>query len=233
MLSTETKSYYRRNLPHWHPPGAAIFLTYRLHGSLPDVVVQQLRDTQSLLAREIDLAERADKQIAELKLKRHKKLFAKIDTVLDKAEFGPRWLGQNEIAQLVEDALLRRYAELYKLWAYVVMVNHVHLLLRAKPQDSPRQGASDPLQPISSITKRIKGYTAREANLILGRTGEPFWQEESFDHWPRDESEFFRIVAYIENNPVKAGLVKRPEEWQWSSAAERKRRGWSEIQSLK
>jgi hypothetical protein len=141
---------------------------------LPDVVVQQLRDTQSLLAREIDLAERADKQIAELKLKRHKKLFAKIDTVLDKAEFGPRWLGQNEIAQLVEDALLRRYAELYKLWAYVVMVNHVHLLLRAKPQDSPRQGASDPLQPISSITKRIKGYTAREANLILGRTGEPF-----------------------------------------------------------
>jgi REP element-mobilizing transposase RayT len=112
------------------------------------------------------------------------------------------------------------------------MVNHVHLLLRAKPIDSPGQGASDPLLPISSITKRIKGYTAREANLILGRTGEPFWQQESFDHWVRDETEFFRIVAYIENNPIKAGLVKRPEEWQWSSAAERKRRGWSEIQSL-
>jgi len=232
MLPTETKSYYRRNLPHWHPPGATIFLTYRLHGSLPNVVLQQLRHTQSLLAREIDLAERADKQIAELKLKHHKKLFAKIDTVLDKAEFGPRWLRQSEIAQLVEHALLRRYAELYKLWAYVVMVNHVHLLLRAKPIDSPGQGASDPLLPISSITKRIKGYTAREANLILGRTGEPFWQQESFDHWVRDETEFFRIVAYIENNPIKAGLVKRPEEWQWSSAAERKRRGWSEIQSL-
>jgi len=150
---------------------------------------------------------------------------------LDKAEFGPRWLGQGEIAELVEAVLLRRYAELYKLWAYVVMVNHVHLVLQAKPIDSP-QGAADRLVPISSITKRIKGYTAREANLVLGRTGKPFWQQESFDHWARDESEFLRIVAYIENNPIKAGLVKRAEEWHWSSAAERKRRGWSDIQSL-
>jgi len=70
MLSTETKSYYRRNLPHWHPRGAAIFLTYRLYGSLPHGVVQQLRDTQRVFAREIDVAERADKKIAELKLKR-------------------------------------------------------------------------------------------------------------------------------------------------------------------
>jgi len=78
----------------------------------------------------------------------------------------------------------------------------------------------------------LKGYTAREANRILGRTGQHFWQEESFDHWSRDEDEFFRIIAYIENNPVKAGLVTRPEDWQWSSAAERKRRGWTKIQAL-
>ena len=66
-----------------------------------------------------------------------------------------------------------------------------------------------------------KGSTAREANRVLGRTGERFWQAESYDHWVRDDHELERIVAYIENNPVKAGLVARPEEYRWSSAAER------------
>ena len=78
----------------------------------------------------------------------------------------------------------------------------------------------------------MKGYTALEANRILGQTGETFWQNESFDHWPRDQDEFFRIVDYIENNPVKAGLVDRPEDWIWSSAAERKRRGWTRFRAL-
>ena len=86
--------------------------------------------------------------------------------------------------------------------------------------------------PLSTITKSIKGHTAREANRILKRTGEKFWQQESFDHWPRDEDEFFQIIRYIENNPVNAGLVKSPEEWRWSSAAERKRRSWNEIRAL-
>jgi putative DNA methylase len=67
----------------------------------------------------------------------------------------------------------------------------------------------------------LKGFTAREANKILRRTGEPFWQRESYDHWVRDEQEFGRIRAYIENNPVRAGLVARAEDYPWSSAAGR------------
>jgi putative DNA methylase len=78
---------------------------------------------------------------------------------------------------------------------------------------------------LSQITRSLKGSTAREANKLLDRTGQPFWQDESYDHWARDDDEFSRIIAYIENNPVKAGLVLKPEDWQWSSAAERKRRG--------
>ena len=105
--------------------------------------------------------------------------------------------------------------------AYVVMVNHLHLLLRPKLIGAPKQSSIDSFVPLSSITKRIKGYTAREANRILQRTGKNFWQQESFDHWPRDEDEFFRIIAYIENNPVKAGLVREAKDWPWSSAAPR------------
>src|SRR4051812_27310598 len=133
---------------------------------------------------------------------------------------------------MVEEVLLGRCADMYRLWAYVVMVNHLHLLLRPRAIVSSQHPDVDAFWPLSAITRRIKGYTAREGNLILERTGQPFWQPESFDHWPRDEAEFFRIVTYIEDNPVKAGLVQRAEEWRWSSATERKRRGWSEIRSL-
>jgi REP element-mobilizing transposase RayT len=94
----------------------------------------------------------------------------------------------------------------YDLGAHVVMSNHVHVLLF-------------PHVPPPRLLRALKGATAREANLVLGRTGEPFWQGESYDHWVRNERELGRIAAYIENNPVKAGLVARAEDHPWSSAA--------------
>src|ERR1035438_3449660 len=72
--------------------------------------------------------------------------------------------------------------------------------------------------PTIQASQSLKGATAREANRVLGRTGETFWQAESYDHWVRDEKEWQRIEAYIENNPVKAGLVSRAEDYRWSSA---------------
>jgi REP element-mobilizing transposase RayT len=85
------------------------------------------------------------------------------------------------------------------------MPNHVHALLL-------------PTVPMSAITRWLKGSTARKANLILERTGGVFWQDESFDHQVRDEVELERIARYVENNPVSAGLVAYPSDWQWSSA---------------
>lgn len=87
------------------------------------------------------------------------------------------------------------------------MPNHVHLLI-------------SPFVEVAQLMRRLKGYTARQANRILGRTGEAFWQEESYDHWVRDEREWTRIIGYIENNPVRAGLAARPQEYPWSSASE-------------
>jgi putative transposase len=108
------------------------------------------------------------------------------------------------------NAILFAEAELrlYRLGAWVVMANHVHLLI-------------EPSVPLARITKVLKGFTARRANQLLGRTGERFWQEESYDHWVRNEQEFYRIAAYIERNPVAAGLVEKPEDWAWSSARSR------------
>jgi hypothetical protein len=86
-----------------------------------------------------------------------------------------------------------------------VMANHVHLLLL--PSISP-----------SLLLKSLKGATAREANRLLNRTGEQFWQRESYDHWVRNDAEWSRIASYIERNPVKAGLVEKDEDYPWSSA---------------
>jgi putative transposase len=176
--------FYRRHLPHWQKADSALFITWRLHGSLP-------RKVLSRCFREKDVGKR----------------FLFLDRELDKARYGPTWLKDARLSKIVADSL--RYGaeqlRLYRLSAYVVMSNHVHILIW-------------PRAYLSKITKSIKGYTARECNKLLSRTGENFWQDESFDHAVRNEDEFCRIKRYIELNPVKAGLVTRSEEWAWSSA---------------
>jgi hypothetical protein len=57
---------------------------------------------------------------------------------------------------------------------------------------------------------RLKSWTARQANQLLGRSGQPFWQDESYDHWVRNRRQRDRMVRYIEDNPVSAGLVASP-----------------------
>jgi len=93
----------------------------------------------------------------------------------------------------------------YALHAFVVLPNHVHLLVT-------------PLVSLAKLTRSLKGITAKRANLILSLTGTPFWQDESYDHVVRNRDQFSRIRRYIELNPVRAGLVREPEEYRWSSA---------------
>ena len=179
--------FYRRHLPHWQKPDSALFITWRLHGSLP-------RKTLASFMRERNPGKR----------------FLILDRELDKARYGPTWLKDPSLSKIVADSL-RHGAEklrLYRLSAFVVMSNHVHILIW-------------PRAYLSKITKSIKGYTARECNKLLSRTGKNFWQDESFDHAVRNEDEFWRIKRYIEENPVKAGLVENSAYWPWSTAASR------------
>jgi len=93
----------------------------------------------------------------------------------------------------------------YELHGWVVMPNHVHVIFQ-------------PHTELSSIMRWLKGRTSRVANQILGRTGTPFWQNESFDHWIRSAEELEYLIEYVENNPLRAGLVEAKEQWRWSSA---------------
>jgi putative transposase len=75
-----------------------------------------------------------------------------------------------------------------------------------------------PNHTLSAVAQSWKRFTAREANQLLRRTGQAFWQPEVFDHWIRNDEEHARCCRYAVNNPVKAQLCAAPEEWRWSSA---------------
>jgi putative transposase len=129
------------------------------------------------------------------------------DSELDQTTPGPHWLNQSAVADVVASALCHgEKVGKYRLHAWVVMPNHVHIVIT-------------PRSPFSEIMRWLKWTTARRSNQLLRRTGTAFWQDESYDHWIRTNKEFEGIIAYVEWNPVAAGLVDQPEQWPWSSAS--------------
>ena len=110
------------------------------------------------------------------------------------------------ISRIVEGNLHYFDGQRYRLLARVVMPNHVHVLIETVPG-----------HPMSAVVQSWKSFTAKEANKLLRRTG-VFWQPEYFDRAIRDERHFVSAVQYIHNNPVKAGLASRAEDWPQSRA---------------
>ena len=108
------------------------------------------------------------------------------------------------------DVVLRHIAgcPLYFLHVAVVMPDHVHLI--ATP-GSDRDGFSTSLHVILG---RVKGASSREVNQLLGRGG-ALWQDESFDHQLRKDESLAQKCEYIRQNPVRKGLVTRPEDYPW------------------
>jgi len=96
----------------------------------------------------------------------------------------------------------------FRLHAAVVMPDHVHLLL------TPLQDIDGWSNGLPAILKLIKGASARSANKLLGTSG-PVWQEESFDHVLRSQDSLEEKLEYIRQNPVRRGLVRKPEDYGW------------------
>jgi putative transposase len=165
-----------------HVIGQPLFVTFGLHGSLP---VHRPFGASNLTSGEA---------------------FLTMDRLLDQARSGPTFLRQPAIAQLVL-ASIEYGAGMghYQMHSFVIMPDHVHLLL------TPQVSAS-------KLLGSLKASIARRANLPLERSGQPFWQDENYDHLVRSDDEFRRIQRYIENNPVTACLAATPEQYAWSSA---------------
>lgn len=174
----------RGYLPHFDAPGLLQSITFRLADSLPGDVAERLQRT----CAEDDIAKRR-----------------RIEAYLDRG-FGDCTLRDPDCAITVENALMCDDGQDYRLLAWAIMPNHVHVLI-----------ATMPGHPIGVVVKNWKGRTARTINQRKGRSG-TLWQREYWDRFIRDEAHYLRTMAYIEANPVQAGLVVKTEDWRWSSA---------------
>lgn len=167
----------RGYLPHFDTPDVIQSVTFRLADSLPAEIMARINSKAGTSAE--------------------------VDTYLD-AGHGRCLLRQAEIADLVERALLHFDGERYRLLAWVVMPNHVHVLVQ-------------PGVPLAELLHTWKSFTGKAVNRLLGDAG-TVWQPDYFDRFIRDESHLAAATAYVENNPVKAGLCLKAEEWRWGSA---------------
>ena len=222
-------NFYRRHLPHWQPPSSIIFVTYRIAGSLPTGFTEALIDEKENLTKQALLHGKTKDEAYEWI---HKILFQRIDQAFvetlesDYSSKMPQWLSNPRITKVVSDAFHYWDGKRYKLHRYVIMPNHVHILIEPleifKDSDIKREQVDNGIRfwQLSKIMQGLKGYSARQANEILGRKGQ-FWHDESFDHWIRNQGELDETYEYIDLNPVKAGLCKKPEDWKWSSAGEK------------
>ncbi len=176
-----------KHLPHIDAPGLLQSVTFRLADSLPKPALQCL-----LAETEQDDAER----------------LRRMERLLDLGH-GACHLTRPEVATLVEDALLHFDEQRYRLLAWVIMPNHVHLL-------------SETLAgyPLPGVVQGWKSVTAKQANDLLDRTGS-FWARDYYDRYIRDDHHLAAVVRYIERNPVKAGLVARAQDWPFGSASRR------------
>ncbi len=179
---------YRNLLPHWQQPGATYFITFRMGDSIPADRLARWRSE-----REAWILQHPKPWSFEVERQYHDRFSRKIDTWLDRGH-GACSLRVRQVRVNVETTLLHSDDIKYLLHSYVIMPNHVHLLVS--------------LHEEAELEKEVgawKSISARTINRSLGRRG-AFWQEDYFDRLIRDQRHFENCVRYIRRNPEKALL---------------------------
>ena len=192
--NTFTGWYSRDYLPHYDNPETIQSVTFRLADSLPQSKLQEIEN---------ELLESSPEKIDAERRK-------KIEIWLD-AGMGCCALRQPALASLMQESLLKWNGDRYRLFAWCVMPNHVHVLMETTTA-------------LSKIVQSWKSFTGRWAleqntELRLGIPGNALWMREYWDRFIRDTDHFDNARAYIEQNPVAAGLCQRASDWPWSSAS--------------
>jgi len=178
----------RHHLPHWQQGEVWVFVTWRLGDSLPKAKLDHWK-----VEREAWIKNHPEPWDEKTEGEYHERFSRQIDEWLDQGS-GSCVLKDPANAEIVADALRYFDGERYELASFVVMPNHVHVLFRP---------AGD--HAIPDILKSWKGFTAREINKRIGKTGS-LWQDDYWDRLIRNEQHFFKVAEYIRENPAKANL---------------------------
>jgi REP element-mobilizing transposase RayT len=206
--------------PHWHSRGYLPHfeggqyvqaLTFRLHDSLPKKIVDEWRHELTVELATTAHTTPATPGVATLQDRIETELRRRIFAYED-AGHGACYLRDPHVAGIVQNALLYFDAQRYRLIAWCVMPNHVHVVI-------------EPIVPhlLSDIEHSWKSFTAKAANKHLCRKG-AFWMREYYDRYIRNPAHLASAINYTEDNPVKAGLVASKTQWRWSSMHWERRR---------
>jgi REP element-mobilizing transposase RayT len=196
--------HFRGVLPHLKREGGTYFVTFRQAGTLPKEVLLRFKAEREQIIKQAEAAKRP------LTWHEQEELFHwysnRVDKYLDGGH-GVCHLRDSRLATLVAEAISFFENQRYELHAWVVMPNHVHVVVWPMPGYT-----------LSDILHSWKSFTSHKINKCLPTKVVPFWQEETYDHLIRDDEDLHRCCHYTLANPVNAGLCARPEDWKWSSA---------------
>ncbi len=197
---------YHRHLPHWRQDGATYFVTFRLADALPQAKLAELKRWRDEWER-THPEPRSESQWQDF-ARQHA---IRIEGWMDEG-YGECVFRDAGIAEVMAKAMLHFQDDRCTTFAYAVMPNHVHVVM--KPLGTWR---------LEQLLDSWKGFVGHEVNRRLNRSG-VLWQEESYDRIIRDEEHLFRVVQYIGNNPRKAGLPQH--QWFRWIHDEWERAGW-------
>lgn len=178
----------RRKLPHWEQRGCTYFVTFRLADSIPKTKIDLWK-----AERDSWRSERPEPWTAKDWQEYHERFTARIERWSDRG-WGACWLDDPRVRQIVAEAFIFFHGERYDLEQFVIMANHVHLLVRLKENWS-----------LQKVMHSWKSFTAHKVNELQNRSG-TLWMDESFDHIVRSSKQLKRFCRYIEENPAKARL---------------------------
>ena len=192
----EERHYHRRNLPHLYYNDGTYFITYRLFGSMPTGILNELN---RIYNSEIKI------DLNKLELLKLENILNKYEELLNTSSYLPKYLSDEKIAKICQRTIHYYDEDQYKLICYCIMPNHVHLIFKLIQNN----------KGIAKIMQSIKRTSANESNKVLSREG-IFWQGESFDRLIRDDKELYFTINYVIENPVKAGLIDAWGKWRYT-----------------
>ncbi len=212
------------HLPHWRIPGATYAVTFRLKDSLPESAQKDYQQQREILTERLHdlISQKESRSVLESLIAIRAEIAGLQETMLESALnqcHGACHLKRPEIAKVMLDALKHFNGDRYELFAWSVMPNHVHAMLR------PENG-----HDLEKIIQSWKSFTAKKVNEMLGQSG-VFWQEEYYDHLIRDGEDLQHQVRYVLNNPVKGNAAgewtgsKYGDSWEEALGARRPNNG--------
>ncbi len=212
----ERKEFYRTLLPHFQQPGQAYFVTWCLKDAVPPKALDRYTRELELLKEKMKQAKKEKIDENELSLLEwdynlmRKKYFKALEDVLHLNTKQIVNLNKPENEKIMRNALFFFEGERIENYAFCIMCNHVHWVFRTFEKDV--NGKPVYLQ---DVMHSIKSFTANEINKLENRSG-ALWYPDKFDTTIRNRKHWHNAIEYTINNPVKAGLVEKPEDWSGS-----------------